>query len=795
MSKETISRKRLASASEDEDEEVGMKDSSKTTETVESSEKTAAQDESSQEAPVVNKTENTTNKSCSSSFTRFRKRYFGLRPLPWWAVFILMMATLTKIRFLFHESPCTVLGLNNYGPISPSALKKSFRNLSLCTHPDRLRGNLKRTPTSYEMQKGETLFNRFNTAKDQLQDLFRLKERRREIRVDKKKKRITSSKTITADEKQKKLAEIDEEIASWEPIEAYCSELDGWTGFDLWKELKVLLEEVGLKDVWEAAYSLFWSLITFEAGILNTIFSLLWFAFLYKCIKSLVMWILGHGFGAPLYLLGAVFIGPFPTLYRFFCMPALRWYVFVLQILEGVGDDENASDKKNEGPAQVEVTGSATSTAHIAAEADDNTNKKLRNRRAKKDKENEIKEKGEKLLEGVSDDEDKEYTKVGPVPTLERKNSRNIVETAPAINPNGYSPDEEEYYDDCDLLAKKAKMSLLDRIKLSSPTPNKSRTEIAAATQFDLLLPLTKPIIPLLMLVFTGQIWSGIVTSLLITQVLRSWVPRLNYETHHLICFAFGFLHTILGVNANEVEQSAASGAGGDGNIRLKWEWGFKDMVAIVNMIMCGAFVSSLSSLGNEPQFCCSFGSGLAFRIFLSSDLLRQMSFYESATTEVASFFTTNLGVVFDQVEDLVMNAGYGIGDCGGGLFRSAANGSESLSVIILVLVKIFLLILPSLSAVQWVYRAVKGSKGIFTNENVRKKKRLARVLTRGFLGVMGLLQCAQLAFFTYNAANGGLVNFWLAFLLGAVFESLLGVDDIRGIFRQLMVAMVFIFI
>lgn len=45
------------------------------------------------------------------------------------------------------------------------------------------------------------------------------------------------------------------------------------------------------------------------------------------------------------------------------------------------------------------------------------------------------------------------------------------------------------------------------------------------------------------------------------------------------------------------------------------------------------------------------------------------------------------------------------------------------------------------------------------------------------------------------NAANGGLMNFWLCVLLGAVFESLLGTDDIRGVFRQLLVALIFIFI
>lgn len=67
--------------------------------------------------------------------------------------------------------------------------------------------------------------------------------------------------------------------------------------------------------------------------------------------------------------------------------------------------------------------------------------------------------------------------------------------------------------------------------------------------------------------------------------------------------------------------------------------------------------------------------------------------------------------------------------------------------------------------------------------------------MLRIFLGATGILQCVMLLSTDINAANGGLMNFWLCVLLGAVFESLLGTDDIRGVFRQLLVALIFIFI
>ena len=92
--------------------------------------------------------------------------------------------------------------------------------------------------------------------------------------------------------------------------------------------------------------------------------------------------------------------------------------------------------------------------------------------------------------------------------------------------------------------------SLVDRLRLSAETPMKNRLDAAAVMKMDLLLPLTKPVIPLVMLLASGQVWSGLVPSLVVMHVMRKFVPEMNYETQHLLCFVFGFLHTLLGITA-----------------------------------------------------------------------------------------------------------------------------------------------------------------------------------------------------------------------------------------------------
>lgn len=62
-----------------------------------------------------------------------------------------------------------------------SDIKRAFRTLSMCTHPDRLQGRLKRTPTAAEERRGAILFNRASTAKDELTKVLKM-SRKKEVR-------------------------------------------------------------------------------------------------------------------------------------------------------------------------------------------------------------------------------------------------------------------------------------------------------------------------------------------------------------------------------------------------------------------------------------------------------------------------------------------------------------------------------------------------------------------------------------------------------------------------------------
>ena len=108
-------------------------------------------------------------------------------------------------------------------------------------------------------------------------------------------------------------------------------------------------------------------------------------------------------------------------------------------------------------------------------------------------------------------------------------------------------------------------------------------------------------------------------------------------------------------------------------------------------------------------------------------------------------------------------------------------------------------MVLPLVSALQWFVRSYRGRQAVLKQfgsaSQKRRSRRWRRVFVRLFLGVAGALQVGLLLSFDLNASHGGLINYWLVFLLGAVFESLLGLDDIKGMFRQLLVALVFIMI
>jgi len=313
--------------------------------------------------------------------------------------------------------------------------------------------------------------------------------------------------------------------------------------------------------------------------------------------------IFSTGFSAPLYLAGAILVGPFPTVFQFFALPFLRFHYFVVEVWRDLAvgwgwtaetsqDCAKAALMARSGvtPAGQTGTGSASaaagsaaakagaeagkdakdgadgqkknsprSTAHLVAAADPNMQRaQLRKRRQNKNKEQkELDDRVEEILDGKSEDEadaaeKKEADAAQKAKDTGKDKSGKDKDTGKPLS-DAETGDEAEKQRDLSAVPKRTSLSLQQKLTQTSVTPNRARMEIAAVTQFDLLLPLTKPIIPLAMLVLTGQVWYGVISSLCISSILRNWVPRLNYETHHLICFIFGFVHTILGVSAHQV--------------------------------------------------------------------------------------------------------------------------------------------------------------------------------------------------------------------------------------------------
>ena len=53
---------------------------------------------------------------------------------------------------------------------------------------------------------------------------------------------------------------------------------------------------------------------------------------------------------------------------------------------------------------------------------------------------------------------------------------------------------------------------------------------------------------------------NGFLSSLFVSYVLRSHVPKLSSDGIHLMLLCFGFLHTVLGASANQIRQGAEVG-------------------------------------------------------------------------------------------------------------------------------------------------------------------------------------------------------------------------------------------
>lgn len=639
----------------------------------------------------------------------------------------------TKLQLVYNDSPCAVLGTPS--PVSLSDVKKAFRTVSMCTHPDRLRGRLGRTPTSAEQRRGEVLFNRYNSAKEELTKVLRGK------------------KTAACYQGELEMALV-----------------------QFFTETTKAFTRLGIGDYWTFVKEFVYSLVTFQNGIMSTLLSLMWFTFVFKYCKGFLLYLWRQGLiRGALAIVTTVIIGPIPTVVRFLGLPALRLFIFCRGLLVDSGSkpDKEKDDKDGASPGGTKEKDAAAGddgAAEGEAEADTSTKKKKK-----------------EAVPLVASTAGMAVATDGPARNVRQRKKKEPT-------------NEEKEKANQELLQGDAPVKSDDPVAVAGPMPEesawkcvtwgrkdpvKARQDAATAVQFDMLLILTKPVIPLVCLIAVGQVWNGLFSSLFIGHALRRWVPQMSYESHHLLCAFFGVVHTLLGVSASQVEDFATQE--GTKILHLAWSWSFKDVLSVMHMSFLGATVTASASMGNEPSYSSSFSMGLAVRIAIAQDSVRGLDLFKLGSVWLESRLR-DVGVQIDAAEEVVAYGGHGIGDCGGGPFRMLFGDGPQARWAALIL-KAWLLLIPILSTLQWSQRAVQAFS------NLGKKWKTTRFLQRLTLAVLAFLQVILISNMELNASNGALGNFWVAMLFGCVAESLLSTYDIRGSIRSLLFLVIFLLI
>merc|ERR1740124_208793 len=279
--------------------------------------------------------------------------------LPWWVVLLVTCYLLLKVG-LSLEHPCSVLGV--WSPVTRGQVSKRYREISMCTHPDKLLGH-----TADEVERGKLLFQRASEARDGLIAATR--------------------ESAAAIERTTKADVIDGGDGTAVQAEASCS-----TQLDeaIYQGLSYLVEsshEVGAYAMLAYVYDFFYRLLTFEFDVTGTISSVLLLMTLYRTLAGFFSFLRDSG---PLSTLVAAVttcvVGPLPTLLRFIALPLLRVEAFVrgelLPFVANTADDAADNDVEIEGGlernarmaeaeaavlAQVEAEGTATEGGWAAA--------------------------------------------------------------------------------------------------------------------------------------------------------------------------------------------------------------------------------------------------------------------------------------------------------------------------------------------------------------------------------------------------------------------------------------------
>jgi len=733
--------------------------------------------------------------------------------VPWWLLFVLGCYGLFKLK-LVYESPCAVLGTPS--PVTESAVRKAYRKVTMCTHPDKISAIAGGDPQA--IRRGEILFTRATQARDSLVAAF-------------SETKLKEMQCYSADLEVQIVAALGEIFFA-----------AAGTSFTEYASM-----------VWDFVYGL----ITLEAGFMNTLSTFLFLTMIFGILKSGLRSLLQTGLvGSILGICSAFVLGPIPTFFRFFTVPFVRWYIFFTldlpQGLETVTQKVHLATRRGaeteavaaidpQKEAQEELTHITQATAsdgtqwayrirnlclncgiesdqkkficskcnvtnwcsqtcmknnakahkqadcanYAKAYADCKQGIEANCREVGQPVENGaieaeklgraaverafetamlIKQYTEELIQsGKSQEEateqasrmavaesDKKLKEQGPgvahVIAVAHGGSNVVVPPFPGTAADGTSG---SLYD---ILARRTKNG-----------SNKMRLNGAMQTKFEFLLTLTKPIIPLAMLLITGDVYSGLIPALIIGQTIRDVVPPISAEAMHLVVLLAGALHTIIGVSEGQVQAYAEQNSAA---VPLIWEYDYRDVVALANIAILGAAFSCYACHGNEPQFICTFGAGVSMRL-LAADLM-PAGVSASLTGLLYSF-----KLVLANAEGVATRCGGGVGDCAGGPFRMLF-GSYSLETVQWGTLgfRFLLMLLPLLYTAQWALRTL-----IALRKTVRPNHR--RIGQCFCLMLGGMVLCWVLATLPLNGVNGSLSNFIVAIAVAALWESLLATYEV----------------
>ena len=681
----------------------------------------------------------------------------GLR-FPWWVVLVASAYFLLKLM-LTLEHPCYIIGARS--PVTRAQITKRHREVSMCTHPDRLVGR-----GAVDVRRGELLFQRASAAKDELLGAVRQAAAARE------------AESALAGE------------AGDAPVEVTCSTLLDAAIYEVFAMVADRLSETGAFEVGGTAYKFVVDIVTLEYDIGTSISLLLLLMALGRFVLSFLGFLKESG---PLTTLASVattlVVGPLPTVARFVTLPALRLEAFVrddlLPLLDragalAAGDDEEEEHGDDDGGGVSDDDGGANGGDGDAANgdaADATTEEVSASVAAAREK---MKQRGGG--EGARQRGGRRAASSKPTSPNAKPAAAAAAAQPQAAEPIQYSFPPEGVVGE-----------LGAREVLSRRPPPNGRVMSSHAIQFDLLLSTTKGVIPLITLVLTGQVYNGLVFAVVTAQLLQR-VPVFRPEMHHAYLVVAGLLHTFVCSSKLPSDTSA------DALVLLQWDWSSRDILAVTNVISLGASYASFAGAGNEPLFASSFAAGVGLRLLLQ-ELLPA-----SVGAQAGELLRTRLHLGLSGVDEVSARAAAGVGSCGGGPLRALLGwaGGAAAAKWAGLLAKLVLIWLPALAAAQWGARLYGLSARLAAAPPKKRVKITGELLTRvlrkrlaasafvfGSLALLVGLLCA----YELNAVNASLGNFLVVALVGCLFESLLATYDVRGRVRQVFFFVIFMFL